>query len=119
MDSSIVVHRIKSPSELESRFLATIQMYQLPMPEREVGLIPGRRFRTDMYWPQFKLAVELDGGTWINGRHSRGTGYENDARKQNLLVLQGIRVLRFTSAMVDSWEAARTVKAILEGESGA
>jgi len=39
------------------------------------------------------LAVEVDGGTWTGGRHTRGAGFEADCEKLNAAVIAGFRVL--------------------------
>jgi hypothetical protein len=51
------------------------------------------------------LAVEVEGGSWIHGRHVRGRGFEADCEKYNQAVLLGWRVLRFTAAMVEAGTA--------------
>lgn len=72
----------------------------LPEPEAEVLFATGRRFRFDRAWRAVKVAVELDGGVYTNGRHVRGAGFERDLEKMNLAVLYGWRVLRYSSRMV-------------------
>lgn len=69
-------------------------------PEREYRFHPKRRWRFDFAFPDTKLAVEVEGGTWANGRHTRGAGYEKDLEKYNAAVLMGWRVLRYSTAMV-------------------
>lgn len=59
------------------------------------------------------LAIEVEGGTWINGRHNRGAGFEEDARKYGEAVALGYRVLRVTSSMVKSGEALTLVERAL------
>jgi very-short-patch-repair endonuclease len=83
-------------------------------PEREYRFAPEREYRFDFAWPSQKIAVEIDGGTEFGkSRHSFGAGYERDARKFNLAVHLGWRVLRFTTTMVKSGEAIRkTLEAI-------
>lgn len=79
-------------------------------PEREFRFDPQRRWRFDFaFGMPFMVAVEIDGGTWTNGRHTRGAGYEKDCEKLNEATLQGWRVFRFTSGMVSRGEAIRTV----------
>jgi hypothetical protein len=56
------------------------------------------------------LAVEVEGGSWIAGRHVRGRGFEADCEKYNQAVLLGWRVLRFTSAMVEDSTALYAVE---------
>jgi len=59
------------------------------------------------------LAVEVDGGTWTGGRHTRGAGFEADCEKLNAAVIAGFRVLRFTGAMVRSGAALATIETAL------
>jgi very-short-patch-repair endonuclease len=92
-------------SALEDRLVAQIRAAGLPTPQREQCLIPGRRFRCDLIWAGPRLVVEVDGGTYIQGRHSRGSGQAQDAEKHNLLTLLGWRVLRVTTTHVRSGDA--------------
>lgn len=75
-----------------------------------------RKWTFDFAWPQYKLAVEVDGGHWIGGRHSKGKGFENDCVKNNEAMLRGWHVLHFTSNMVNDPEllALRTIQRYLE-----
>lgn len=77
----------------------------LPVPETELRFHPTRRWRFDFAWPDRKLAAEVDGATWTNGRHTRGSGYERDCEKLNAAVLLGWRVLRFTTGQIKSGAA--------------
>ena len=60
------------------------------------------------------LAVEVEGGSWIHGRHVRGRGFEADCEKYNAAVLLGWRILRFTPAMVESGAALSAVKRVFQ-----
>ena len=80
--------------------------------------IPGRRFRFDFAWPEHKLAVEIDGGTWTRGRHVRPTGYAKDCEKMNLAQLEGWRVLRFTTEMVRDGTAVHMTQRALNIHAG-
>jgi very-short-patch-repair endonuclease len=55
-----------------------------------------RDWRFDIAIPEHMIAVELDGGTWIQGRHSRGSGVISDMDKINAATVRGWRVLRYT-----------------------
>lgn len=56
----------------------------------------GREWRFDLACPSLKLAVELEGGAWTGGRHTRGKGFLEDMQKYNAAVLAGWKLLRFT-----------------------
>ena len=70
-------------------------------------------WRFDLAYPDRKIAIECEGGTWSNGRHTRGKGYEGDCRKYNRAIELGWRVYRFTSGMVDSGEAIQTLQRVM------
>jgi very-short-patch-repair endonuclease len=74
---------------------------------------PIRRWRFDFSWPALKVACEIDGGTWAGGRHTRGTGFENDCVKINAAILLGWRVLRFTPAMIEDGRAIKVLEELL------
>lgn len=96
------------PLELQCRLAG------LPVPEVEVRFAPPRRWRADYLWGAPHMAIlEVDGGGWINGRHSRGSGIEKDAEKQNAAVALGYRVLRATPTMVTDGRALEAIKAVL------
>ncbi len=96
------------PSQLEAEFALQLQALKLPEPIREHYFAKPRRFRFDFAWPSLKIAVEIEGGTWVNGRHNRGSGFESDLEKYNLAVLSGWSVLRFSGAAVRGGDAVRT-----------
>lgn len=91
-------------SELEMQFESLwITLYpDLPAPVREHRAIPGRRFRFDFAWPEQRVAVELQGGLWVKGRHVRGAGYERDCEKLALAQRLGWRVFYLTRGMLES-----------------
>ena len=79
---------------------------------------PVRRWRLDFAFPDLKLAIEIDGGIWTQGRHTRGAGYEKDLEKHNALTLAGWRLLRFSGKAVKSGEALKTVQNALGAKEG-
>lgn len=76
-------------------FLALLDSFGVKKPVREYRFHETRKFRFDFAWIEEKLAVEIEGGIWINGGHNRGVGYSKDMEKYNLATLRGWRVLRF------------------------
>lgn len=59
--------------------------------------VPGRRFRLDIAIVARRLAVEVDGWAW-HGMHKGD--FARDRERQNLLMLHGWRVLRFTAGQI-------------------
>jgi very-short-patch-repair endonuclease len=70
--------------------------YGLPDPVPEYRFHPIRRWRFDLAWPTAKVAVEIDGAIWTQGRHSRAFGIMADNEKINEAQKMGWRVFRFT-----------------------
>ena len=97
----------------EATLLFHIRAAQLPPPEQEYRFHPTRRWRFDFAWSACKVAVEVEGGTWTGGRHTRGSGFEKDCEKYNAAALLGWRVLRFTTVMVEDGRALAAVEEIL------
>ncbi len=108
-------------SPLESTLAFQIKAYRLPTPVRELRFAKEalrRMWRFDFAWPDRKLAVEVEGGMWIRGRHQRAKGFAADAEKYNAAAALGWRVLRFTSDMVEDGRAIDSLRAVLsEGGS--
>lgn len=100
-------------SYLEDRFYQQLKIIGIPMPEREYRFHHKRRWRFDFAWIDDKLAVEIEGGAHINGRHNRGSGFIADMDKYNSAVLLGWRVLRFSGEHVKSGAALQTVESFL------
>lgn len=59
---------------------------------------PTRKWRFDYAFPEYKVAVEIDGGLWTGGRHSGGTGQKRDLEKLNAAAQMGWLVLHYTPA---------------------
>lgn len=87
-------------SRLEDQMQVQIAAADLPAPEREYPVTQGRKWRFDFAWPQERLALEIEGGTWNQGRHTRGAGFARDCEKYNAATLAGWRVLRVTGEHV-------------------
>jgi len=72
----------------------------------ELRFHPKRRWRFDLALPSQMLAVEIHGGVWQQGRHTRGRGFIQDRIKINTAVLMGWRVLEFTTEHITKDEYA-------------
>jgi hypothetical protein len=89
--------------------------------EREVRFAPPRRWRLDFVVERGcslggssrpRLAIEVQGGVWVGGSHSRGAGQERDCEKAMAAALAGYVVVPVTTrqakdgtamAFVDQW----------------
>jgi hypothetical protein len=74
---------------------------------------PRRRWRFDWAWPSARVALEIEGGAWTQGRHTRGKGFVADMEKYNAATLAGWRVLRVTPQQFENGEAGRLVRLAL------
>lgn len=100
-------------SELEDILAQQIAWAHLPEPIREYKAIPGRRFRWDFCWHEFRLLLEVQGGVWSKGSHSSGAGINRDTEKLNLATLEGFRCLHVTSNQIRSGQALKWIQQAL------
>lgn len=104
----------KTGSPLESRLAAAIAAAGLPTPEREFIFHPERKWRMDFAWPEAQVALEVEGGVWTQGRHTRPKGYTEDIVKRNTATLMGWSVLQATGEHIGSGQAIEWLRRALE-----
>ena len=97
-------------SDPERALQTQLRQVELPDPEWYFRFHPERKWEFDAAYPALMLALEVEGGQWIYGRHNRPEGYTQDCRKYNTAALNGWLLLRFTPAMIDSGEAVRVIE---------
>lgn len=102
----------KALSSGEEEFALHCNLYKLS-PEREYQFNEKRKYRFDFAWPQLKVAVEIEGGAWSGGRHTRGAGFTHDCKKYNLAAASKWLVFRFTTEMVQSGEAIDLINNVI------
>ncbi|MFJ2989972.1 hypothetical protein ACIPF8_19065 [Collimonas sp. NPDC087041] len=100
----------KGPSPIEELFNFQVRALQLPVVTREHQFHPTREWRIDFAWPDRKLAIEIEGGIWTQGRHTRGAGMRADMEKYNAMAEMGWALLRFDSTAVSSGAAIKQVE---------
>ena len=91
-------------SALEEAFATQLRESGLAF-QREFKFHPHRRWRIDFAFPDERVGVEVEGGTWSGGRHTRGSGFAADCEKYAEAMCLGWRVLRVTGDQVKSGEA--------------
>lgn len=84
----------KPPSRLEDRFLKLWRLAGGPELEREYRFDPKRRWRADFAHLRTRCLIEVEGGIWVNGRHTRAAGFNADLEKYLEAGLAGWRVFR-------------------------
>lgn len=94
---------VQTGSDLEERFATMWRTMGGPKLKREYKFDEDRRWRFDFAHPASKTAIEIEGGVWSNGRHTRGSGFVADCAKYNIAALDGWAVVRLTSEMI-TWE---------------
>ena len=96
--------------------------------DKEVQFYPKRRWKFDFVvvrglvrnapgW--MRLAIEIEGGVWIQGRHTRGSGFLGDIEKYNHATLKGWHLLRFTPQQVLDGTARSMILRALDALVGA
>jgi len=103
----------KEPSRLEETFALQCRDVGLPKAEREFMFHPKRKWRFDFSWPERMIAVEIDGGTYAQGRHVRPAGFRADCCKMNSAALLGWTVFRGDAVMVKKGLLLEYVEAAL------
>ncbi len=91
------------------------ETFGFEMPVREYRFC-ARRWRFDLAWPDRKLALEVEGGVWIRGRHNRPMGFIRDIEKYNTAQNMGWKVLRVTGQDVKTWKALHLIAEALGTE---
>ncbi len=114
LDSAISSPRKRRPAkENLSLLLALLSAEGLPTPETEIRFAPPRRWRIDAGYRAEMIAIEVEGAIHVQGRHTRGVGYENDMRKYNHLALLGWLLIRVSYGMIATGEATEYIKAAM------
>lgn len=87
--------------------------FGLPDPTPEYRFHPKRKWRFDYAWLSYRVAVEIEGGIWTGGRHTRGLGFMKDMEKYNAAAALGWRIFRFTPKELRDGVVQQMMKGIL------
>lgn len=68
-----------------------------------------RGWKYDYAWSAVKVALEIEGGAWTQGRHTRGRGFINDTEKYNSGATRGWYIIRCIPQQLESGEAGTLV----------
>lgn len=81
---------------------------------KEYKFHPTRKWRLDYFIPSLQIAIELHGGVYSSGRHTRGKGFTEDREKMNEAQIAGILVIEVTSEQVKNGLAISLIKRAIE-----
>ena len=102
-------------SHLQAKLVAAIKAAGLPPVQTELKFHPVRKWRMDVSFLDYQLSIEVQGGTYSHGRHSRGPQMHNDYDKLNAAQLLGWRVLYFdTKHIKDIDTTVETIRQMLK-----
>lgn len=117
----------------DDAFVKLLKSHGVPEPTREFqfarGETPPRKWAFDFAWPDEwhshgtyagnmngpSVAVEIEGGIWNDGAHSRGKHWLSDAEKYNTAAILGWKVLRITPDQMQDLSTIDLIKRALHG----
>ena len=74
---------------------------------------PARKWRIDYAIIDHKIAIEVEGGAYTNGRHTRPMGFIGDMEKYNELTRAGWRLIRVTPQKLMSMNTINLIKDLI------
>lgn len=76
-----------------------------------------RMYRIDYCWPEYKVALEVNGGIHMQrGGHNTAAGLQRDYEKNNLLQSLGWKTIAVTPDQMFSNETIKLIKSMIEGQ---
>ncbi|MCG9515148.1 endonuclease domain-containing protein [Acinetobacter pittii] len=106
------MHGARQPSEGETALATHLRACKIDF-EQEYKFHPKRKWRADFLITGKKILVEVEGGIWSGGRHTRGKGYIGDMEKYNEAAMMGFTVLRFSTEQVKSGVAIKQIEQLV------
>ncbi len=95
-------------------FYAILKIANIDRPVTEFIFHPTRKWRMDYAWPYYKVAVEVEGGVFSGGRHTRGVGFMGDMEKYNTATSMGWKILRVTPSTLLKIETVQLIKTTIK-----
>ena len=88
--------------------------------KRQCKAIRGRKFSFDFYCSRLDedsftdVLVDVQGGVWIKGGHTTGTGVTRDCEKYSLAAIEGYRVILCTPDQIKSGQVLQWIEKALK-----
>jgi len=99
----------KAASEGEAKLAIDLKALNIGFVQ-EFYFHPERQWRADFHILETKILVEVEGGIWTGGRHTRGKGFIQDMEKYNAATMLGYQVLRFSTEQVKAGFAVQHIE---------
>jgi very-short-patch-repair endonuclease len=101
-------------SHLEELFASQLHLAGLEQPSEQHTFAKPRRWRFDFAWPERQIAVEIQGGGYVYGRHNRPQGQRQDCEKFRWATWLGWELYTFTGDEVTDGSALRWMERVLD-----
>jgi very-short-patch-repair endonuclease len=92
---------------------ALCQQNGIPAPKAEHRFTELRKWRFDFAWVEQKVALEVEGGAFSKGRHTRGSGFVKDMEKYSEAAALGWLIIRVTPQQLYDTRTFNWIKAAL------
>jgi very-short-patch-repair endonuclease len=109
---SVKEKKEKLASEGGATLIQHLQAYRIEF-EQEFQFNKDRRWRADFHILDTRILIEVEGGIWSGGRHTRGKGYIADMEKYNSATALGYSVYRYSTEQVKSGLAIEEIRRLI------
>lgn len=119
-NSGKITRKTKTPPPSEHDLFTRLCASQLGAEcVKEYRFYKPRKWRFDYALPLYKIALEVEGGVWTQGRHVRPQGFLSDMQKYNTAALLGWRVFRTTPDKLVTGDTILLLKSAISGSFSA
>lgn len=103
----------KTVSKGEALLESHLNALNIPF-TREFKFHPQRKWQADFRIDGMPILVEVEGGVFSNGRHTRGEGYTKDCEKYSAAAVNGWFVIRGTTAQIKAGLVIQWIEKLIE-----
>lgn len=116
---SLKVRKDKADEAFRRKWFASFcALNGIPNPVEDFRFAkPDRQWQIDLSWPDHRVGIEVQGGVWVTGAHSRGAQQIKDFEKLNAAQLRGWVILQFTPAQLCTAETMSIIRLALGAAS--
>lgn len=103
----------KSVSKGEALLENHLNALKIPF-TKEFRFHPDRKWQADFRIDDMPILVEVEGGVFSNGRHTRGEGYTKDCEKYSAAAVNGWFVIRGTTEQIKDGLVIQWIEKLIE-----